>query len=480
MADSQLDPQAQRNAMRNSDLNGMSYAAMVGMGDTYIPAAALSLGATSFEIGLLAAFPQFLGAVFQSFSMPALRLFKSRKWATVAGDAFQGLVYLPIIALLLWPGPLSVPLLILFFSLGTAATLMINPAWSSWVSDIVPDNARPGFFANRSRLMHLALFIATFGAGYALRELQLNYAAAIAFSAVFIAASLSRAASAYFNCRIPDIKYEIQLFREIRFGQLFLLPGYRHELWFLAFMGIMTATTQFAAPFFLPYMLEGLHLDLGLVGLLLAVSIIAKIAFFPYWGWASDRFGNRAVLIATSFLTPFVPLLWLLSKDPAHIALFQVFSGFVWAGFDLSAFNYALSLVGRELRPSFISKYNAFNGFFYALGAVSGGLFLLQFPSLALLGVSGILLVFMLSGVSRLLAFLIFSPRLTTSHEIANTSADRAMILQIVAVAPTQGAIQQAANGWNFTRSIVESGARGGGRAIREGIGRTGRWFRKR
>jgi len=180
------------------------------------------------------------------------------------------------------------------------------------------------------------------------------------------------------------------------------------------------------------------------------------------------------VLVATSFLTPFVPLVWLLSKDPVHIALFQAFSGFVWAGFDLSAFNYALSLVEREVRPSFISKYNAFNGFFYAAGALSGGLFLSQFPSLALFGFSGILLVFMLSGVSRLLAFLVFSPRLTTSHEIANTSGERAMILQIVAVAPTQGAIQQAANGWNFTHRVVGEGAVKGGRAIREGIGKTG------
>jgi MFS family permease len=476
MPDSELDPKAQRKAMRNSDLNGMSYAAMVGMGESYIPAAALSLGATDFHIGMLSAFPQFLGAVFQFFSIPVIRLFGSRKWATLAGDLFQGLVYLPIIALLLWPGELSVPLLILFFSLGTAGMLMINPAWSSWVSDIVPDSARPTFFARRNRVVQLVLFISTFGAGYALRALELNYSAAIAFSLVFLGAAISRAFSAYFNFLIPDIKYEIQLFREIRFSQLFTLPGYRNELWFLMFMALINATTQFAAPFFIPHMIGNLHFDLGLVGMLIAIPVIAKVFFFPYWGWAADRFGNRAVLVSTSFLTPAMPLFWLLSSDPAHIVLFQIFSGFAWAGFDLAAFNYALSLVERDLRPSFISKYNAFNGFFYALGAVCGGLFLSQFPSFALLGFVGIPLVFLLSGIARLITFVIFSPKLSSAHEIMNTTSDRAMILQIVAVAPAQGAIQQVMHGWNFTRKAVRQGAVHGGWAIKEGIGRSKRF----
>jgi MFS family permease len=457
----------ERNAaMKNSIADGIGYSAMVGVGDTYIPAAAIALGATNFQIGLLAALPQLFGAISQFFSINILRFYGSRKKMVVSGSLLHSICWILIAAVVFWPGPLSVPLMILFFSIGVGLTMLSNPAWSSWISDIVPDNERPGFFATRNSLMQVSLFIATFGAGIAIRQLELQYAAAFAFAVVFIAAFLSRLAATYFHNRLYDVKYELQLIREIKLKHLFLLPAYRNELWFLVFMALVSATTQFASPFFMPYMLNSLHFDIGLVGIISATTIIVKIVAFPYWGKAADRLGNRAVLVASSFMTPFVPLLWLTSTDQVWIMIFSAFSGFVWAGFDLASFNYALALVGRELRPSFISKYNAFNGFFYAAGAISGGLFLVYFPNAMLFGFSGIMLIFLLSGISRLLAVLAFAPKLSHGTNIENKMGDRAMIIQLFAVAPTQGAINGVLGGWNFTRKVVEKGAMDGGIAM--------------
>jgi len=180
------------------------------------------------------------------------------------------------------------------------------------------------------------------------------------------------------------------------------------------------------------------------------------------------------VLIATAFMAPIVPLLWLFSGDVWMLAIFQVFSGFIWAGYDLSVFNSALSLVGRELRPSFISKYNAFSCIANAAGALAGGVFLMMFPGASLLGFSGILLVFLLSGVMRLAVAFAFAPRLAASHGIANSTADRAIVFKLVAVYPTQGALMQAANGWDFTQKIVREGTESSGGMLREGLEATG------
>ena len=187
-----------------------------------------------------------------------------------------------------------------------------------------------------------------------------------------------------------------------------------------------------------------------------------------------DRFSNRTVLITTAFMAPIVPLLWLFSGDVWMLALFQVFSGFIWAGYDLSVFNSALSLVGRELRPSFISKYNAFGSIANAAGALAGGVFLLVFPDNVLLGFSGILLVFLISGVMRLVVAFAFAPRLVTSKAIANTTADRAMVFKLVAVYPTQGAVHQVMNGWDFTRKIVREGTESSEEMLKEGLEATG------
>lgn len=468
-----LSREEREKSMQNSTADGVAYSVMSGAGDAFVPAAVISLGATNFYIGLLAALPQLAGALLQFFSLAAMRWCGSRKLLVIGGATVHALSWLSIIAILLWPNAISVELIIAFFSLGSAASMMANPAWSSWISDIVPENERSRFFANRNRLMQLGLFAATFIAGLALRQLQLNYPAGIAFACVFAIALLARTASAYFHTKVKDVKYEVQLLREIKLKHLFLLPAHRNELWFLGFVGLMDFAALFAAPFFTPYMINELHYDLGMLGLMTAVSVLAKVLSFGYWGKAADRFGNRAVLIATAFMVPLVPIMWLFSKDAVMIALFQVFSGFVWAGFDLASFNHALALVSRELRPSFISKYNAFTGLFNAAGALAGGLFLSLAGNWAVAGYSGILLLFLISGALRIAVTIAFAPRIA-GPKLQNTADERTMVLNLIAVYPTQGAIGHALGGWNFTRKVVAEGTAKSERAIAFGLGATG------
>lgn len=472
--DAQLTHEQRKKSMNAVNAEGMSYSVMAGIGDAYVPAAAVALGASNFYIGLLTALPQLFGAALQFFSLSALRILKNRKLLVMIGCLLHALTWLPVIALLLWPGPHSVPLMIFFFSLGAGFSLFVNPAWSSWVADIVPENERGDYFANRSRLMQFTLFAATFAAGFALQELSLTFETRLAFAAVFGIAFFARLSSVFFNMVVGDVKYEIQLIREIGMRHLFLLPAYRNELWFLAFVAMMGFSSLFASPFFTPYVLNDLGYDVVALGMLTAITVLTKIVAFPYWGKIIDRFGNRAVLITGAFMVPFVPFMWLFSRDFAMLALFNMFSGFIWSGFDLATFNYALALVGRELRASFISKYNIFVGIFSAAGAVAGGLFLANFGTVALFGYTGILLVFLISTVMRLAVAIIFTPKLAGGREVQNTSSERGMIFDMVAVYPTQGAVQHALGGWNFTRKVVKGTARHGENMLRVGLGATG------
>jgi len=472
--ESELTREQRSKSMKASTADGMAYSLMTGVGDAYIPAAAIALGATDFYIGLLAALPQLLGAVLQFFSLSLLRIFKDRKLIVVAGAFLHACCWLCVAAVMFWPGPLSIPLITLFFSLGAGFSLLFNPAWSSWISDIVPENERAGFFADRNRLMQFVLFAATFAAGLVLNQLQLALPVAAAFGIVFLVAFGSRMISTFFLAQMSNVRYEIQLMREIQLKHLFLLPAHRNELWFLAFIALMNFASLFASPFFTPYILNNLGYDLGALGMLTAITVLAKVISYPYWGKIIDRFGNRAVLVTGAFMVPFVPFMWLFSHDFAMLALFNVFSGFVWSGFDLATFNYALALVGRELRPSFISKYNIFNGVLSAAGAIAGGLFLATFGTVALFGYSGILLVFLISTVMRLAVAIIFTPKLAGGRDVMNTTQDRAMIFDMVAVYPTQGAISHVLGGWNFTRKAVTTSTLQGGRIMKEGLGATG------
>ena len=281
-------------------------------------------------------------------------------------------------------------------------------------------------------------------------------------------------ASTFFLTRMSNVHYEIQLMREIQLKHLFLLPAHRDELWFLAFVALLTFSVQFASPFFTPYMLMDLHFDLVALGIVTATSVLAKILSYPYWGKIIDRFGNRAVLIVIAFASPLGSVLWLFSKDLPMLVLFNLVSGFIWSGYEIAVFNYALSLVGRELRTSFISKYNVFVNVFYAGGAIAGGLFLMEFSQVALFGFSGILLVFLISAVMRLVVAIAFTPKLAGGREVMNTSQERAMIFDIVAVYPMQGAVSNVLGGWNFTRKAVGNTASQSRVMLKEGLGATG------
>ena len=469
-----LAPDQQQKSMNASKADGAAYSLMTGLGDAYIPAAAIALGASNFYIGLLAALPQLFGAIMQFFSLSALRLVKDRKILVVLGAFMHACCWLCVAAVMLWPGPLSIPLITIFFSLGTGFSLLSNPSWSSWISDIVPENERARFFAGRNRLMQFMLFAVTFAAGLLLTQLQLAFPVAIAFGIVFIGAFFARLASTFFLTRMDNVKYEIQLMREIQLKHLFLLPAHRNELWFLAFVALLTFSVQFASPFFTPYMLNNLHFDLLALGIVTATAVLSRVICYPYWGKIIDRFGNRTVLIVTAFISPLGSVLWLLSKDLPMLVLFNLVSGFIWSGYEIAVFNYALSLVGRELRTSFISKYNVFVNVFYAGGAIAGGLFLMEFSQVALFGFSGILLVFLISAVMRLVVAIAFTPKLAGGREVMNTSQERAMIFDIVAVYPMQGAVSNVLGGWNFTRKAVGNTASQSRVMLKEGLGATG------
>ena len=279
-----LQPERKKVAERNINADGMAYSVMAGIGDAYLPAALVLLGATEFYIGMLAALPQFCGAAFQFLSLSAIRLIKSRKLLVLIASALQALTWLGIVLLILWPSPVSDDLILGLFSLGAGLSLFANPAWSSWIADIIPGNERAVFFARRNKLMQIVLFITIFVAGLAVRQLQLEYGLSLAFAAIFLVAFAARASTVWFHSRVDDVKYEIRLINEIQLKHLFLLPAYKNELWFLIFVALMSFSVQFASPFFTPYMLNSLRFDVCMLGTLTTIAIVAKIVSFPYWG----------------------------------------------------------------------------------------------------------------------------------------------------------------------------------------------------
>ncbi len=444
--------------LNNSIYDGVLFSLMTGLGDNFLPAAAVLGGATSFQIGLLSAIPSLAGSVFQFFAGPLLRLVGSRKKFVIAGVGLHAIAWLLIAGIMFYPGEISFWALLAVYSMGFGINLLVNSAWSSWIADLVPENERARFFADRNRYLNLALFTATFLGGIFLRDVDLGFGQKAAFALIFFIAFMARALSLYFHAKIFEPEFKPMLMHEIGLKHLFLLPSYKNELSVILFLSIMTFSTQIASPFFTPYMITDLKFDLGMIGAITSIAIVARIISQRYWGNMIDIYGNRMVLIVCAVGASLVPAMWLLSKDFMHIMVFNAFSGFVWGGFDLASFNFLLGSVSREIRASFMSKYNMFNGLLYAIGGIAGAIAIGYFGADLYWGFAAIPLVFIISTGLRLLTVIIFAPMLPRK-DLPGLQEDRDLIVKILAVYPAQGAIMTVFNGWNITHKAIDTSA---------------------
>ncbi|MBU0461069.1 MAG: hypothetical protein KJ574_00625, partial [Nanoarchaeota archaeon] len=57
-----------------------------------------------------------------------------------------------------------------------------------------------------------------------------------------------------------------------------------------------------------------------------------------------------------------VPILWIFSTDIWYLILIQAYSGFVWAGFEISSFDYIFDSTTHQKRTTCVAYYNVMTG----------------------------------------------------------------------------------------------------------------------
>jgi len=200
----------------------------------------------------------------------------------------------------------------------------------------------------------------------------------------------------------------------------------------------MNFSVYLSAPFFTPYMLEDLKFDYMTYTIVNAAAMIAKLLSVRVWGRASDQFGTKKILSLTGFLMPVIPILWLFSHDVLYLVIIQIYSGFIWAGFEISAFNFIFDTTSPPKRATCVAYYNVLNGLSIFSGAMLGS-FIVGHNSLFR---SKYLLVFLLSCVLRYIASSVFIPKLREVRTVEEIGYPR-LFLKIISTMPTMGMIYQ-------------------------------------
>ena len=409
--DRRLEEQAQQPISRQQ-LLGLRYFWLDGLfaatSDSfhvdYVALFALAYGASTGQVGWLASIANLLGA---AALFPGARLVERTEkrvpvvvW-TGGGIGRVALLALACLPFLIVRPDIAIPLIIGLSGLRAFMGNLGNPAWTAIVADLVPRFMRGRYFANRNIAMGIAALAVAPLAGWLIHAgngwLGLPFAG---YQLVFALAFAFGMISTVSFGRIPEPPLPAAAAQKHHPGDLRRAmgksPGF---LGFVVSAFIWNLALQVAGPFFNVYMVSQLHASLATVGLLAGVSSLFALAGQRLFGRMLDYKGSLWVQAITGLLIPALPLGWLFVTSPWQVGIINVFSGVLWAGYNLSNFNLLLELSPPEQRPRAVALYQTVVFASAVLGPLLGGY---------LADAAGFKLIFALSGVGRILGMVVF------------------------------------------------------------------------
>ena len=361
--------------------DGAAYNVMVGLGEAYVPACAVFLGASQSFVALLVTIPLFLGSLAQ---LLAPRLIEStgrrRRWY-LTGSVLQALTWIPMIASTVVPKAAGFWLLMGGFVLYFAAAQFTLPPWMSVMGDLVPPARRGRYFGRRTAIGIFLLFVSTTAAGAGLYLFKQAGREALGFLTVFSAAFLARWVSISYLSRMEEPAYTPR--EEDRFSLWQFLRRLPHSNFakFVVFVACMNASAHFAGCLFSFYFLRTLQYSYWEFTAAVSTIVVIQIPALLFWGRVADRYGNKKVMIATSVGITVIPALWLCSTHIVWACLLQAWSGLFWSGFNQSVLNFLLDAVTPPKRVRCTAYLNLIQNFGLLVGGVSGAIAIRTAPA---------------------------------------------------------------------------------------------------
>lgn len=389
--------------------------------EKYLVPFALVFHASAPTIATLTTLPQLAGACIQLLSVKILHRFSSRKKIIAVFLSLQALSWLPLFLVPLFFPSIGIFAVVLSFTLYYMLGGFFAPAWSHWVSVIVPEHARGRFYGKKNTVAGIYGFLAATIGGLVLSVFA-GVHIWLAYGLLFLCAFIAKLFAAVFVFRMveDETTKRIQSFEGITFRHFLRHINETMFGKYVLYMCCMNFAVTIATPFFTPYMLHsvaqgGLGFSYLQFTIINAIAAVAGFSVFRHWGRITDRFGNKRVLVLTGLLVPFVPLLWLFSTGYTYLIAVEIFSAIIWAGFNLAAANYVFDLIGGTNRLIYAAYYNALTNFMVFVGGlVGGGLYVLADH----ISIHNIVFVFSLSFILRFAVALFFLTKLREMREV--------------------------------------------------------------
>lgn len=360
--------------------DGLAAEAMTSLtGGAFLVAMALLMGASNFQIGLLAALPTFTN-IFQLLSIWLVRRYNNRRVIVVLCSL---LARIPLVAIGLLPllfQTASINLLITFLFFYYFFGSIAGPGWNSWMKDLVPEKQLGAYFSRRSSYTQTLNVVLSLIVALLIDYIKDNYPQyeLNTYATMFITGGILGITGSIILSRTPEPKSF--LVNENLFN-LFKRPladnNFRR---LLVFNSAWVFALNIATPFFTVFLMKSLGLSITYIIGLGILSQLCSILTIRMWGKFADRYSNKTIIAIGAPLYILCLIGWCfvgiysrLYVNLALLAAIHIVSGFATAGINLSLTNIGLKLASRDESIVYLSVKNIITAVFSTIAPLIGG-----------------------------------------------------------------------------------------------------------
>lgn len=376
-----LSPKEVNRGMKLVINDGLATEAMTTLtSGAFLVAFALKLGASNFQIGLLASLPTFTN-ILQLVSIWLVQKYNNRRAVAVTSNF---LARFPLLALGLFP---------FVFTTGTSIGILISllffhyffgsvagPSWNSWMKDLIPQKQLGNYFSRRSRLTQTLNVTFSVILALSIDYLKVKYPGhdTFIYAIMFLTGGTFGMISVYFLARTPEPQ---SVLPKENIFKLLMKPlkdtNFRRLLLFQSFWSF---ALNLATPFFSVYMMKVLKLPLSSVIFFGILSQLSSIVFIKMWGRYTDRFSNKTIIhiaaplyICCILSWSFVGLASTKAMVVLLVALLNIISGMATAGINLAIGNIGIKLASKDEAIVYFSARSVVVALISFTGPMLGG-----------------------------------------------------------------------------------------------------------
>jgi MFS family permease len=397
--------------LRASTIDGCCYSGMVGLGETYFAALYLAAGFAATQAAWLAALPIFAGSLFQLVTPRAVARIGSWKRWTVLNASLQSFS-LFLMAALMASGQASFLAAFLIAGIYYGSGQATAPTWNMWIERVVPQRIRHRFLSWRHRLSQSSLLLAVVVAGAVCRICESNSVNPLWPLTWFLAAAGSlRAISAWQLSRKTERPEWMEPVSPMTGSEHHTgkTAGRDTRIWkrLLIFMAMMQLAVFISSGFFAPFKIRVLQLDYTQFSILVMMTFVGKIISTGVAGRLVAKWGAvRLLLVGAAGIVPAASA-WTLSQNFWFLMGIQLFSGLMWACYEIAMMMVFAELIPREKRLRLLAQYNVANSLAMVVGTGLGALMFAVGGS----GFTAYMIIFASSSVCRLMVIVSMFPR---------------------------------------------------------------------